>query len=68
MRSGDVDIYRGGLWGSGYEGDYWLSFAYEDDDDSAYSFYFGNESAPPEDYYKRYYGFSLRCLSTVLDR
>ena len=46
----------------------WWSSRSESHTDFAYGLYItANANNNPSDYGRRYYGFSLRCLSTVLD-
>ena len=66
VRSGNVNIYRGKLNWAGEDGNYW--YAEPDGEDFAYNLDFYDEDVYPDDSSNRYDGFSLRCLSTVLDR
>ena len=76
MRSGAVAPSRGAvsgnagvLWIMGINGHFWSSRSY-DNSDAAYGMTFNASSVIPSYgsiYIYRYYGFPLRCLSTVLD-
>ena len=67
VRSGYIDltITAGTLRAAGYGGVWWSSRTYSSAD-RAYDFYF-TTVIYPSNISGRYCGFSLRCLSTVLD-
>ena len=67
VRSGYVHLPNtaGTLRTAGRNADYWSSRA--DATTTAYNLYFGTAVYPSGGPNIRYYGFSLRCLSTVLD-
>ena len=66
MRSGYIYVYDGKLKWAGDEGIYWLAVAGNGD---SHAFYFNDDDGVEyAEGYLRYDGFSLRCLSTVLDR
>ena len=68
MRSGHLYINPNKLWSSGNGGYYWESMSGGDEIDvNSFSFNMGDDLYI-DDNYNRYVGFSLRCLSTVLDR
>ena len=69
MRSGWADIWGSKLLWVGGEGYLWTSLAY-DEGEYLYALNFSDAvfTRNEDSDFERYYGLSLRCLSTVLDR
>ena len=64
VRSGDLDLPKGNRYAS-YISDYWTSRAYSSAS-YAYNLHYNAYNVDPSSNSYRWYGFSLRCLSTVL--
>ena len=67
VRSGIVYLPSGKLGTASQNGEYWSSHAYSNTD-NAYNFNFFTSDAKTSSNWRRYSGYSLRCLSTILDR
>ena len=75
MRSGDIwldddgnDYLEPTFEYAGHDVWYWSSRSYKSYIGSSHNLRFESTSVSPSDDYDRFYAFSLRCLSTVLDR
>ena len=63
-----LNFYPAGSYSSGSQGDtsygyYWSASPYTSSSSHAYNLSFGSGSVYPQNYFNKYYGFSVRCVS-----